>query len=598
LTTSWNPYPAFRSVSARCVSAKKSQGVRLSEADDIIYSPDQPDYDFRHGLTIAAWIKPDRVTGVQSIARKRLDETSAFAMVIDGNQLRFIVRNENGGLSNVSAPIKAGMFSYVVGTFDTTKIQLYVNGKVVASAPALGEMARGVGPIFVGNDASGRLFKGVVDDVLVSNMAATLDDLKGFACASVPLVAEISPASGPAVEPETPVDYVYRFSNPNDPLLCRGTYVYGWLSLPSPIYSLNNYDFYDFIDAGQQKTIPLTLAAYDYPNSAGAYEFSLNSTSFSVSCSFSATATFNLLPSRCLRQPATVSITPSRQVGTDPYVPMPFVMNVTNTNSPEFCRTNTFNTVTTIPYYFGTDLNYSYQIAPGETLDIPFNVTNWAWYGTPLGPVSFQVGVTETYTSTQTTAPLTLDYPLRFNFDSSTDGFAFSTWFSGSPGDIINLAGNPPPGAVPPELSFDSENGDPNPGSLKVTIPFTDWNQHVDTVIEFPWPFSELDLTGKTLHAKVRLVSGPQLRGGIQIHASSLPDWVWAGGTWISNETLVQGEWVPLSLDLSHPRNTPTGTFDPSRIVQIGVQVLNGSVISEPYIANEPTVIEIDSVND
>ena len=53
------PHPAFRSVSAACAAGIAGAAVKLATDEDIVYSPDQPDYVFDQGLTVAAWIKPD-----------------------------------------------------------------------------------------------------------------------------------------------------------------------------------------------------------------------------------------------------------------------------------------------------------------------------------------------------------------------------------------------------------------------------------------------------------------------------------------------------------------------------------------------------------
>src|SRR5215471_10718495 len=71
--TSGISHPAFRAVSVACVPGVSGQAIRIAGDDDIMYAPDQPDFQFDAGLTIAAWINPDRVTGTQSVVRKRLD---------------------------------------------------------------------------------------------------------------------------------------------------------------------------------------------------------------------------------------------------------------------------------------------------------------------------------------------------------------------------------------------------------------------------------------------------------------------------------------------------------------------------------------------
>src|SRR5215469_6669954 len=54
--TSEIPHPAFRAVSAACVASVDGEGIRLAGTNDIVYAPDQPDFVFDQGLTVAAWI--------------------------------------------------------------------------------------------------------------------------------------------------------------------------------------------------------------------------------------------------------------------------------------------------------------------------------------------------------------------------------------------------------------------------------------------------------------------------------------------------------------------------------------------------------------
>ena len=84
--TSQIPHPAFRAVSAACVPGIAGAAVKLADDEDIVYSPDQPDYLFDQGLTVAARIKPDWLGGTQSIIRKRFDGASSFVLGIEGKE--------------------------------------------------------------------------------------------------------------------------------------------------------------------------------------------------------------------------------------------------------------------------------------------------------------------------------------------------------------------------------------------------------------------------------------------------------------------------------------------------------------------------------
>src|SRR4029077_9157440 len=104
-----------------------------------------------------AWINPDRLDGVQNIARKRLDASSSFVLALDGRALVFVVRLADGHL--VGAPfnkIRAGRFTHVAATYDGRNAVLYVDGAEVARARGRGTLAAGGRPIVVGKHANGR----------------------------------------------------------------------------------------------------------------------------------------------------------------------------------------------------------------------------------------------------------------------------------------------------------------------------------------------------------------------------------------------------------------------------------------------------------
>jgi hypothetical protein len=188
-------HPAFRAVSVACVAGEDGEAVKLAGDGDIVYAPDQPDFRFEQGLTIAAWINPVRVTGTQSIVRKRLDGSSSFVLAISGGRLQAVVRLTSGQLAGASAPIRAGRFTHVAATYDGQQVLLYVDGAVAARARAGGTIAAGAGPIFIGNDINGRRFEGIVDSVWLNTLAAPPDVISGLTCVRKPPVVALSPAT-------------------------------------------------------------------------------------------------------------------------------------------------------------------------------------------------------------------------------------------------------------------------------------------------------------------------------------------------------------------------------------------------------------------
>ena len=204
-STSSISHPAFRAVSVACVAGASSQAVKLAAKDDIVYAPDQPDFVFDQGLTIAAWIKANSLNGTQSIVRKRFDGNSSFTLAIDDKKLTFVVRLTNGKLVGVTAAIKADRLTHVAATYDGQRAQLYIDGALAAKANGAGKIAPGAGPILIGNDADGRQFKGMIDEIWLNTLAAPADAVKGLTCIRKAPIVTLSPAMTPATPPNTPV---------------------------------------------------------------------------------------------------------------------------------------------------------------------------------------------------------------------------------------------------------------------------------------------------------------------------------------------------------------------------------------------------------
>jgi hypothetical protein len=176
---------------------------------------------------------------------------------------------------------------------------------------------------------------------------------------------------------------------------------------------------------------------------------------------------------------------------------------------------------------------------------------------------------------------LPLPPPVDFTFDTSLQGFSLSD------------SGFTPDGGTAPTLTFDSAAGDPA-GSAKLVIPFTGYNEQLDTQFNLS---PTADLTGKTLHAKVRLDSGTFTSGYINLHVSG-PDYAHyekATTGSINASGLTAGQWVDLSITLS--AITDTG-FDPAHILQVGIQFGTGSGPDGGVFptSTQPVTFHIDSI--
>jgi hypothetical protein len=186
--------------------------------------------------------------------------------------------------------------------------------------------------------------------------------------------------------------------------------------------------------------------------------------------------------------------------------------------------------------------------------------------------------------------PRALGPDVNFTFGHGPMGWEFNLYDDPS---RLNLAVHPAAGVTPPTLSINPADGSPDPGALQVSVHFTAFDQYVDPNVNFF--IVRPNLTGKVLHARIRLVSGSFAQGGFQLHASTGDSFTY-GSTFLDGAALPLGVWVPVDLDLGA---VTTPGFDPSQVVQIGVQFLSGFASGGGTFADTgDTVFEIDTVTD
>ena len=174
---------------------------------------------------------------------------------------------------------------------------------------------------------------------------------------------------------------------------------------------------------------------------------------------------------------------------------------------------------------------------------------------------------------------------VHYTFDHGTEGWALN--HSDDP-NVTNLGAGAPDGGALPTLGFAEADGDPSPGALRLTVSFTDGGQYALADVSFAPP--GLDLSEKTLHARVRLVSGTFAGGSVALHACTAGvAYVCTASPGLDAASLAAGVWAPVVLDLGAA--TPAG-FQATATLELGVRFLSG-------VASEgDTVFEIDTVTD
>jgi hypothetical protein len=132
------------------------------------------------------------------------------------------------------------------------------------------------------------------------------------------------------------------------------------------------------------------------------------------------------------------------------------------------------------------------------------------------------------------------------------------------------FSSNPPAAST---AAFDGAVGQPDPGSAMLTIPFVPnpssatTNEQVDFGINFAAP---MDLSGKTLTARVKLDAGLGASGGgAKLIIKSGAAFVYADGGF---QNLTPGDWITLTTSFDTPGFAGAG-YTPTQIVQVDVEI-------------------------
>lgn len=286
--------------------------------------------------------------------------------------------------------------------------------------------------------------------------------------------------------------------------------------------------------------------------------------------------------------------------------------------SGTFSGTASLHVSSTAMYYYAGSSNVSLTAGTWTTLDLLIPTTGAMWNSTDIRQVGIQLisnGAPEAGTFgapqdvvvlidtiTDGTGAITSNTPRHaFTFDTTVQGWSYNTFqaASGTPRNLAVAAGGASgaggaggAGASVATLEFDGTDGNPANGSLKASMTFTDYEQQVDAIVG---PFPAYNLMGRTLHAKIKLTSGSFPSGsGVVLHAGTTAMYLYGGGAYTALPTV--GTWTDLTLDLS---TVTTAMWDPTQVVQIGIQISSGSrPEAGAYPGPNPVVFNIDTVTD
>ena len=168
---------------------KVAGAVALDGDGDYLEVADESAFDFRSGVTVAAWIKAESLDKpYQAIVTKgewawriqRNEESNMLEFACSG--VRVPSEHPYGPLYGTRA-ITPGRWYHVAGTYDGQRMALYIDGVLDSSQEASGPIGVDDDPVLIGENAEQRerFWSGLIDDVRVYNYGLSADEVTNLA---------------------------------------------------------------------------------------------------------------------------------------------------------------------------------------------------------------------------------------------------------------------------------------------------------------------------------------------------------------------------------------------------------------------------------
>jgi hypothetical protein len=167
--------------------------LQFDGKDDFIEVPSEANFDITNAITVAAWIKANAFDRDWQTIITKGDSAWTLSRRLSSNTLYFactgLTVNEKGRpCVNGSTNANDGQWHHVVGTYDGSKLCLYVDGLLEATQSASGSIQTNNYNVYIGEnpEAMNRYWNGLIDDVRVYNYGLSPEEVLQLLCTQPP----------------------------------------------------------------------------------------------------------------------------------------------------------------------------------------------------------------------------------------------------------------------------------------------------------------------------------------------------------------------------------------------------------------------------
>jgi hypothetical protein len=161
-------------------SGRFGRALSFDGDDDVVTVPDDTALALTTGMTLEAWVKPDRRAGWRTVMLKESNAGMSYVLYGNSQTDNPSVRAGIMGDSGVdgSRELDPNEWTHLAATYDGHILRFYVNGVQDGSRWLPGELPSLSGPLTIGaNNLWGERFAGLIDELRVYNRRLTTEEI-------------------------------------------------------------------------------------------------------------------------------------------------------------------------------------------------------------------------------------------------------------------------------------------------------------------------------------------------------------------------------------------------------------------------------------